>query len=299
MFRQKISRKETLNTLLKYPLRYYLMRLCHSHFIAGRPQLAIYSFDYIGQSISVDGIYEIRELELIESWLKCEKPHILSGTCLDIGANIGNHSVFFSKLFKQVIAFEPHPFAYRLLNLNTESFSNIFVNKFGLSNKKQKAQFYTYCGNVGGSSMVKGECAGIEKTLLDVYALDDIIERKDTIKFVKIDVEGHELEVIEGGKELFSFYHPLVLFEQQVNDFINGSSTVIAKLKEYGYNNFYSMKTSPIRVNKNSLHGKLITLFYSLIFGGSKVMVKETSFSPGFYPMIVAERNSATLEKPD
>ena len=103
MFKYSISRKETLLTLLKYPLRHFLKKLAEVHFNQGKPQLSLYSLDYIGQTIMIDGIYEKRELELIEQWLLSKKPESFKGICLDIGASIGNHSVFYSKKFEKVL----------------------------------------------------------------------------------------------------------------------------------------------------------------------------------------------------
>jgi FkbM family methyltransferase len=48
-----------------------------------------------------------------------------SGTMIDIGANVGNHSVFLSKFFRQIIAFEPHPRNFLLLQANGMLTENI------------------------------------------------------------------------------------------------------------------------------------------------------------------------------
>ena len=73
MFKYTISRKETLLTLLKYPLRHFLKKLTKAHFDKGEPQLSLYSLDSISHTIMIDGIYEKRELELIIQWLLTEK----------------------------------------------------------------------------------------------------------------------------------------------------------------------------------------------------------------------------------
>ncbi len=93
-----ISRQETLSTLTKLLLRNYMHALSNRYIASNTPQLATYSFDYIGTTISIDGVYEVRELDLINCFFEEHYSDDLKGTCLDIGANIGNHSVYFSKI---------------------------------------------------------------------------------------------------------------------------------------------------------------------------------------------------------
>ena len=52
------------------------------------------------------------------AWLKFLS--YFNGTVLDIGANIGNHSLFFSNYFYKVLSFEPHPKIFKVLAINTE-----------------------------------------------------------------------------------------------------------------------------------------------------------------------------------
>ena len=72
-----------------------------------------------------------------------------------MGAYIGNHAVFFSNYFKNVISFEPNSFSYKLLDINTSKKKNIKIHNFGLSDKNQTKDFYSYENNYGGSSIKK------------------------------------------------------------------------------------------------------------------------------------------------
>ena len=56
--------------------------------------------------------------DTIQSKIDCE-----NSSCLDIGANIGNHSIFFSKFFKQVLCYEPVELTHKLLEINRYSLS--------------------------------------------------------------------------------------------------------------------------------------------------------------------------------
>jgi hypothetical protein len=83
--------------LSKKITRRYLRRISNQY-INTRQQLAIMSFDYISQMILVDGRYEDDELNLIE---KTFKGKLNNKVIFDIGANIGNHTVAFSKFSKK------------------------------------------------------------------------------------------------------------------------------------------------------------------------------------------------------
>lgn len=66
--------------------------------------------DHIGDEIFINGLYEMNLLHgLFDCVLGRFSDKFLHGTCLDVGANIGNHSLFWSTRFKSVYAFEPNP----------------------------------------------------------------------------------------------------------------------------------------------------------------------------------------------
>ncbi|HIG67318.1 MAG TPA: hypothetical protein EYQ44_05795 [Porticoccaceae bacterium] len=61
------------------------------------PQMVCFSHDAISRKIFIDGLFEKRELDVLKVFLEQELHDF--DTCLDIGANIGNHSLFFSDIF--------------------------------------------------------------------------------------------------------------------------------------------------------------------------------------------------------
>lgn len=76
---------------------------------------------------------------------------------LDCGANIGTHSTYFAKQGYKVMAFEPNPFPFRLLQLNTEAFESIEAFQLALADKEIKAQLSSNPRNRGNTSIVHGE----------------------------------------------------------------------------------------------------------------------------------------------
>lgn len=96
------------------------------------PQLACFAFDTISVSIHLDGQYERFDLELLarEVLLRLNSAH----QALDIGANIGKHSVFFARFFKRVVSFEPHPRTFKLLDVNAELAEGVVPVRLAASN---------------------------------------------------------------------------------------------------------------------------------------------------------------------
>ena len=66
--------------------------------------MVVFADDYVSNKVLSHGIYERPQLELILEWLKT-KNNIFNKTIIDIGANIGNHSLFFSNYFSKCISF--------------------------------------------------------------------------------------------------------------------------------------------------------------------------------------------------
>lgn len=287
MFEKRISRTEFLITLIKIPLRFFLNKLSQTHLKKYQP-IASYSYDYISQTIAVDGVYEIKELELINSFLKNKYPDVFKGTCLDIGANIGNHTLFYSKYFKNILSFEPLPMNFKLLEINTNDLKNVNIFNFAIGSENLNRDFFFDYRNLGGSSFNTNNDESLNKLSLPIRKLDDLNLDSENIAFVKLDVEGLEIDVIKGGLNTIKSNFPIIAFEQQKHTIENGSSEVIDYLKNIGYNKFYISKTKPVIINSNNFFGKLIIILYSIIFSQKKVLIKKENFEANFYPMILA-----------
>ena len=81
--------------------------------------MAVFAHDYIGASINQFGVFEGEELDILFDFLEPLHSSFRAGTALDIGANIGNHSIYFADHFRTILAFEPNPTAFALLSFNT------------------------------------------------------------------------------------------------------------------------------------------------------------------------------------
>lgn len=260
-------------------------------YLATYPQLAIMAFDHIGLQINVDGRYENDALTLIGDFISKECLNSDKKIALDVGANIGNHSIYFSKLFHQVIAFEPNPRTFALLKFNTEfacPANNITCRNYGLSNVDSRLMFSVDRANMGGASIVSNGLAGFncESFLIDVKRLDGIGELSNKeIALIKIDVEGHELAVLQGSEFLIRANRPIILFEQSGIEINHGSSHAIDYLKNLGYR-FATIEKSFFFGDRTVF--KIVSSVLRSIFGFHLKVIQVEYFQKRHYGMIVA-----------
>lgn len=158
-------------------------------------------------------IRQTRTFYEIDLLMKCREIYIPGSAVVDVGANIGNHTVFFAAMLgARVHAFEPYPPNQELLELNVAV--NDLVDlvtthrcALGETSANGKAQV-EQSGNLG---RVRISSDGGE---IRVHALDEIII--DTpIGMIKIDVEGSELAVLRGAAETIRRWRPDLLVEAE------------------------------------------------------------------------------------
>ena len=206
------------------------------------PQIVILSFDHIGININLEGRYENDILEVLEEFIKNKIHNSRNLVALDIGANIGNHSIFFSNFFERVYAFEPYPLTYEILKINSKYIckkKNINTYNFGLSNKNGEVFFRVNPSNIGGSGIISNEEHYLNNKntcKVDIFCADELDDLKNiNIGLIKIDVEGNELKTLLGAEALINKNKPIILFEQIKNEFNNNSSQVTDYLKRQDY----------------------------------------------------------------
>lgn len=269
-----------------------LTRLHKKHISAGRKQMAVFSFDTIGLDIAYFGIYEKKELDCFFAWLNFLADDFNNTAALDIGANIGNHSLYFSDFFKQVFSFEPSPRTYGLLSFNAALVSNIKTFNYGLSKATCSAELGTESKNIGASKIInssnKNNDAMLKQTIA-LKVLDDVNVTDLPIRLIKIDVEGHEHEALSGAKKTIEKHQPIILFEQLKQEFNQGSTPTITLLKSYGYDYFAIAEFGP----KPSLYWpKFMRKFIQKVmvaFSGKHSSVRLVStFEARAYPFVIA-----------
>ena len=140
------------------------------------------------------------------------------GTAIDVGANQGFFAFAFSRIADRVEAFEPNPdyaaFARRMLGARAR------VHAVALANENGKAQFVVPVSEEGMALHLGGYLKqaapttqtsksmrfDVEVRTLDSYAFRDV-------RAIKVDVEGSELAVLEGGRETILRDRPALIVE--------------------------------------------------------------------------------------
>ena len=116
---------------------------------------------------------------------------------VDVGSNTGHFTNMLSKISKEVYSFEPINYLF-ISQKYLFSKTNVKIYNCALGSKKQKRKFYIPINNDPEASLLIRENSKIIK--VNVNKGDKILGRRK-IDFIKIDVEGHELDVLIGLKK--------------------------------------------------------------------------------------------------
>lgn len=167
-------------------------------------------------------------------------------TVLDIGANIGIHTLFLAKIVGdsgKVIAFEPIKRIYEQLkkSIAINDFQNIVLNNYALGDRQTNAKINILKENMGGSSIYNNKDTKFDsEENIMIKVLDNL--NLPRIDFIKMDVEGYEWNVIKGAKNLLERDRPNIVFEYNpisYDEEEKGSSLEFLRyLKSLGYKLF-------------------------------------------------------------
>lgn len=190
-----------------------------THKAAGGLVFELTPGQFIDYIIYTEGAYEKRFLHLVEALLPQHR------VALDIGANIGNHALFFSRIFSSVHAFEPNPQVARRLrrNIAVNKADNISVHQFGLSETCAELPFRCNAnGNAGMGKFLEADAP--DATKLTVRRGDEVIQAcgLNAVDFIKVDVEGHEVAALNGLRDTIEDQRPVVAFEFHAADYPEG-----------------------------------------------------------------------------
>jgi|TARA_B110000971_G_C19985804_1_gene489502 FkbM family methyltransferase len=205
------------------------------------------SNDYIYQSAKEQGINEKHFEELASLIIKKD------WNVVDVGANIGTHSIILSKLASdgKVFSFEPQSLTFSLLqnNLLLNSCKNVVSYRFALTDKEMEiVSMGTFFYN---NDKINNGVVGIEK---DNLIGDLTISKKfdtlnlPTIKFIKIDIQGSEVIALRGLRETLKSDRPIMIVEVEegrLKSLGNTSKELIELLLSYNYTLFRIMSSYP------------------------------------------------------
>jgi FkbM family methyltransferase len=181
---------------------------------------------------------------------------------LDVGANVGTHTLAFSKAVGPdglVLAFEPQPTVFGLLSINIIENNAINVLAFNAAAGNAAGWIdmpsinYTKQSNYGaiqlGSFLMNDENE-VNRIPVPVHRLDDL-KAASSANVIKIDVEGMEAAVLEGARGLITKSRPVLLVENEAPG--EASEAALRLLFELEYNAYWQGSSiyNPNNFNRN------------------------------------------------
>lgn len=186
---------------------------------------------YTARSGLAKGLKRKGGLGFIPRQLSLEEKFLLSldingQTIYDIGGHVGIFTLFFARSVGKngkVITFEPNPWNYNMIleHLKLNNFDNVKVYKIALGKKREDATLAVRKSETGTGSLQENIKAsilqekGAETVQVEVDTLDNQITTNNLPKpdFVKIDVEGLEMDVLGGMQRIIEDCKPKLFIE--------------------------------------------------------------------------------------
>ncbi len=191
----------------------------------GTTDLLGFTLEYVDACTLLSSYNEIFTKEIYK-FLPDKKSEL---TILDCGANIGLATIYFKQMFPQakVFSFEPDPSIYFALqnNINNFKLTDVKTYNAAVSNKEGEIYFKLEGGHSG---MIVNSIEKENVVSVKCYRLKSFLEKFDHITFLKIDIEGHETDVIPDIYDqlskidfLFIEYHSFINKDQNLGDLLN------------------------------------------------------------------------------
>lgn len=269
---------------MKSHISVFLIRLKQGNFVRRRVINCEIYLDLKDKGLSQDLlVYGIREPLSTEFLMKL----ITEGdVVVDIGANIGYYALLEAKLVGnkgKVYAVEPVPYNFELLEKNIELNRCSNIEAFQLAIGEKNASGTISITDKRNLSTMSQNTVQINRAnLIDtvqvkVVTLDEFFKNRAYPDFIRMDVEGYEVEIIEGMKDILAHNNPLEIF-MEIHSFIirERGREMLRTLSRSGF----AIKVAiwePTLVKSSFLLDKMLN------FVSSKI--NEDSYHPGyFYP---------------
>jgi FkbM family methyltransferase len=174
---------------------------------------------------------------------------------LDVGAHIGCFTLKAAKEVGpegKVVSFEPSSENFRLLSMNVSSNDYSNAKLFNVAVGSEPGTAKLHLGNRRGTNSLlsdaSAEQVGVEE--VPIRTLDSVADelKLNKVNFMKIDVEGFELEVLKGAQNILSSSHPSIAME--THDFGPSEEEIASFLSTFGY----MIKRVPYRTHLGLLY---------------------------------------------
>jgi FkbM family methyltransferase len=166
----------------------------------------------IGRNLLVTGKFECHELDQCSRFIKKDS------VVIDVGANIGVHTVHFAQCAPsgRVISIEPSRSTLQYLLRNTAHLANVVPLSVALSDSTDVKKFLIASDNAYSGLHDTKRKPILREEAVACFAGDEILPslcENGRVDFIKIDVEGLELQVLRGMRQLISRHRPVIFCE--------------------------------------------------------------------------------------
>jgi FkbM family methyltransferase len=202
--------------------------------------------DLIGQRLIATGNFELTQLDAVDQLIEDATPLIgfrpnFRGAFVDVGANIGVYTLRYARVFNKTVAIEPNPATFHILQANIAlgRNANVIPILVGCSDQVGTARLNVAVKGMLGWSRL-GSDANWDSYPIEVSldTLDNIIAKarlSERVALLKIDVEGHEPQVLRGAFNTLVADRPVVLYEALSSESARASAEL---LRAAGYHHF-------------------------------------------------------------
>jgi FkbM family methyltransferase len=193
--------------------------------------------------LMVSGRWEFYVRQILDNDLKIDDVFV------DVGANIGIYAVPYAKKVKRIIAFEPDPESAKLLlqSIQLNDVDNIELRQKVVGSTRQKVWYYLSSVPMTSGMSVANEILG--ELEVETTDLDSELLHESKVDWLLIDVEGSEVGVLRGAKQLLKRYSPKIILECNKEN-ITIASNILAE-EGYQIRNIYGIYYS---CNKIPMH---------------------------------------------
>jgi FkbM family methyltransferase len=187
----------------------------------------------------------VRSLD--EDYIFFKKILIKKDIIFDIGSNQGDKAYVFSKLARKVVLFEPNKEDYQFLNYRFKNNNKVIIENLAIAKKRENKRYFLVFKNNNAYNTLNYKrqkflenkfTTLVKKSYVKTETINFYIQKYGIPNFVKIDVEGLELEILKSLKTKYKRDISIICFEANIPLFLKETLMIINLF----YKNFFNLR---------------------------------------------------------